>query len=268
MTVDAKQLILPGLLSITFRKLAVQRIIDLAVGAGLSAIEWGGDIHVPHGDLATARAVRRMCDDHGLAVSAYGSYYRAGAAPANPAIEAVLDTAAALGTTVVRVWAGTKGSAQSSDADRGAVVADLARCCDLAAARGVTIATEFHGNTLTDEVDSTLALLGAVPGLETFWQPPVGMEPATALAGLRRVRSRLSNVHVFHWWPDGAHRLPLANGGDRWPAYLREAAEQSAADGVVRYASLEFVANDDPDRFRRDAGTLREWLAGPGESPC
>jgi 3-dehydroshikimate dehydratase len=269
MTADAETRIRPGLLSITFRKLTVKRIIDLAVEAQLSAVEWGGDVHVPHGDLGTARAVRRMCGDHGLTISAYGSYYRAGGAPANPAIEAVLDTAAALGTTVVRVWAGDKGSAQSSDADRTAVATDLARCCGLAAAaRGLTIATEFHGGTLTDEIDSTLDLLGAVPGLMTFWQPPVGMDPATALAGLRRVRSRLSNVHVFHWWPDGAHRLPLADGGDRWPAYLREAAEQSAADGVVRYASLEFVADDDPEQFRRDAATLVGWLADPVESHC
>ena len=256
-----KQLLRPGLLSITFRKRAVQQVIDLAVEAGLSAIEWGGDIHVPHGDVGTARAVRRMCAERGVAVSAYGSYYRAGGAPGSPTLEAVLDSAAALGTSVVRIWAGTKGSAQATPADRKAVVDDLGRCCDRAAARGITIATEFHGGTLTDAVDSTTSLLEAVPHAATFWQPPVGMDPATALAGVRRVRPRLSNVHVFHWWPDGGHRLPLADGGDRWPAYLAEARAQSAADGMVRYASLEFVANDDVDAFRRDAATLRAWLA-------
>ncbi len=255
---EAKSRIGAGLLSVTFRKLAVRQVVDLAVEAKLAAIEWGGDVHVPHGDLGAARATRRMCDDHGLAVSAYGSYYRAGGAPGNPPIEAVLDSAAALGTTAVRVWAGTRGSAEVTPADRDAIVADLARCCGLAAQRGLTVATEFHGGTLTDQIDSCVSLLNAVdhPNLRTFWQPPVGMEPAVALAGLVRVEPWLSNVHVFHWWPTGGDRRPLAEGGDRWPAYLAEAAN----DGLPRYASLEFVANDDPDRFREDAATLLAWL--------
>ncbi len=251
----------PGLLSVTFRKLPADRIVELAAAAELSAIEWGGDLHVPHGDVATAHAVRRRCDDAGLAVSAYGSYYRAGGSGANPPVEAVLDTAAALGTATVRVWAGTGGSAAATAGEVAAVTDDLARCCDLAAGRGLTVATEFHGGTLTDEVGSALQLLGAVPGLTTFWQPPVGMDPAAATDDLRQVRPWLSNLHVFHWWPTGADRRPLADGGDRWPAYLAAAA----ADGVPRFASLEFVAGDDVDAFRRDAATLRAWLAGPDD---
>jgi sugar phosphate isomerase/epimerase len=248
-----------GLLSVTFRKLAVRQIVDLAAAAQLDAIEWGGDVHVPHGDVGAARATRRMCADRGLAVSAYGSYYRAGTAPNNPAIEAVLDSAAALGAPVVRVWAGTKGSAEVGQADRDLIIADLSRCCDLAAQRNLTIATEFHGGTLTDEIESCVTLLSAVdrPNLRTFWQPPVGMEPAVALAGLVRVEPWLSHLHVFHWWPTGADRKPLAEGSDRWPSYLAEAAN----DGLHRYASLEFVADDDPAQFRADAATLLGWLA-------
>jgi hypothetical protein len=40
-----------GLVSITFRQLSPPAIIDLVRQAGLEGIEWGGDVHVPHGDL-------------------------------------------------------------------------------------------------------------------------------------------------------------------------------------------------------------------------
>ena len=44
----------PGLVSVTFRQLAPEALIDLAARAGLAAIEWGADIHVPPGDDANA----------------------------------------------------------------------------------------------------------------------------------------------------------------------------------------------------------------------
>ena len=35
----------------------------MAEDAGLAAIEWGGDVHVPLGDLAAARKARALCED-------------------------------------------------------------------------------------------------------------------------------------------------------------------------------------------------------------
>lgn len=67
-----------GLVSITFRNLKVEEIIDLVVKAGLDAIEWGGDIHVPHGDIKKACKVARLMKKADLEMAAYGSYYRVG----------------------------------------------------------------------------------------------------------------------------------------------------------------------------------------------
>ena len=255
--------LLPGLLSVTFRKRSADAVIALAADAGLSAIEWGGDVHVPHGDLATAAEVKRRCDDRGLAVSAYGSYLRAGEA-GGPSVEAVMDTAVALGAPTVRVWAGGRGSTDTPD--RRPVTDALVACCDAAAGRGLTVSTEFHGGTLTDTAESTAALIAAVarPNLRTFWQPPEGMDTVDAMTGLTTVAPHVSNAHVFHWWPDGQTRLPLADGGNRWPLYLTALAALAALAGETRYASLEFIRGDDPDQFRRDAATLKRWLAGLG----
>jgi len=86
------------------------------------------------------------------------------------------------------------------------------------------------------------------------------MPPHNALQTLQRVRPHLANLHVFHWWPDAQHRLPLSAGADRWPTYLHEAAQQSNEDQIQRYASLEFVPNDSIEQFHADAQTLHDWL--------
>src|SRR5687768_14765950 len=62
----------PGLVSVTFRKLSPAEVVRVAVDAGLTSIEWGGDIHVPHGDLARAKEVAAMTTEAGLSASAYG----------------------------------------------------------------------------------------------------------------------------------------------------------------------------------------------------
>ena len=46
-----------GLVSITFRRLNPLEIVSLVAENGLTAIEWGGDIHVPPGKLKLARDV-------------------------------------------------------------------------------------------------------------------------------------------------------------------------------------------------------------------
>src|SRR6185312_13188931 len=100
-------MISPGLVSITFRALTPAEVIALARQAGLRGIEWGGDIHVPHGNGARAREVKEMTAEAGLTVAAYGSYYRAGQADSSGlTFDAVLETALELGAPLIRVWAG------------------------------------------------------------------------------------------------------------------------------------------------------------------
>jgi len=44
----------PGLVSVSFRALSPSEIIPMVVSGGLQGIEWGGDIHVPHGSIGRA----------------------------------------------------------------------------------------------------------------------------------------------------------------------------------------------------------------------
>ena len=250
-----------GLVSITFRKLSPRQVVDAAAAAGLAGIEWGGDVHVPHGNLGQAAEVRNMTVDAGLSVAAYGSYYRAGASEAaGLAFESVLETARALGAPVIRVWAGPVGSADTDAATRACIVADSRRIAVLAARAGIVVASEYHGGTLTDTDVSTTTYLAEVghENFRTYWQPRVGRDVEEAAAGLTLVLPQLAHLHVFHWWPDATHRLPLAAGSDRWLRYLALAASGSN-DG---FAMLEFVPDDDPARLPAEASTLNRWLMG------
>jgi sugar phosphate isomerase/epimerase len=254
-------MIRPGLVSISFRNLAVQEIVDLCVRAGLEGIEWGGDVHVPHGDVGTARQTARTTAAAGLSVAAYGSYYRAGETVDNPDFADVLASAQALGAPLIRVWAGKRGSADADVTYRTRVVDDLRRISSLAQQAGIVVACEFHGGTLTDTNASALALYGNVnhPNLRAYWQPPVGQGVDYCLHGLRSILPRLANLHLFHWTvKDGKRaREPLAAGHSIWSRYL-DLARQAEGD---RWVLLEFVRNDDPEQLVADADALRQCLA-------
>ena len=95
----------------TFRQLPVERIIALTAQAHLDGIEWGGDVHVRHGDIPIAHRVAQATADAGLVVAAYGSYYRVAESEGEGLpFELVLDSAQALGAPLIRVWAGKRGS--------------------------------------------------------------------------------------------------------------------------------------------------------------
>jgi 3-dehydroshikimate dehydratase len=247
-----------GLVSVTFRQLSCEQIVDRCSRAGLSAIEWGGDVHVPPGDLDRAKTVARMSQDAGLTVAAYGSYYRAGVTERS-VWNAVLASALALQAPHIRVWAGQTGSTQSDDAGFATVVGDLQRIVDDAASNGIGVDLEYHGGTLTDTPASTVRLMDAVgrERLRTYWQPRVGQTPDTHLNDIAILGvGRIGNVHVFHWWPDGRSRLPLRHAETNWAGYLGAIGTHRAP----RYAMLEFVPGDDPETLNAEETSLRRII--------
>jgi sugar phosphate isomerase/epimerase len=250
-----------GLVSITFRELSPAEIIALVGEAELTGIEWGGDVHVPHGDLEAARLVGQMTRDAGLAVAAYGSYYRVGLEAPVP-FEVVLETALALEAPLIRVWAGRQGSAEADDAYRSQVVDDSRRIAELAAAEGVLVAYEYHNNTLTDTVESAVRLLEAVghSNMRTYWQP-VGSTTEARLTSLQAVLPWLTNVHVQQ--TSGGIREMLREGEADWPRYLEVVA------GTTRdhYILIEFVKEDQRANLLEDARTLRGWLGALKTDP-
>ncbi len=251
----------PGLVSVTFRKLSPEQIIDLVRQAGLTGIEWGGDIHVPHGDLSTAVEVRKRTEDAGLRVCAYGSYYRAVDNEADGlTFEPVLESALALGAPVIRVWPGRRGSAAADAAYRAAVSANLREIGETANRSDVLVALEFHGNTLTDTVESALTLMDEVdhPNVKLYWQAPHDQSTEERLDGLKRVRRHLSHLHAFYWdmLEGNLVRCPLSAGIGAWRAYLDAVADLEGD----RFVLLEFVRDESPEQFLEDARVLKRLI--------
>ena len=256
----------PGLVSVSLRALAPADIVRAVAGCGLAAVEWGGDVHVPHGNTRVAREVAAMTADAGLACSSYGSYYRGPVSEQDGLrFASVLDTAEALGVDLVRIWAGSTGSAATEPAARAAMADHLRRIAEVAAGRRIRVGLEYHGNTLTDTDSSAAALLAEAdhPNLLTYWQPHVDGDDDERVEGLEAVLPRLCALHVFHWQPDPtgrSERRPLMEGRERWRRFL---SVSSGADdaGTPLPVLLEFVRGDTLEQLEHDAAVLRELLS-------
>ncbi|MEU1434891.1 TIM barrel protein [Streptomyces sp. NPDC005786] len=240
-----------GLCSVTFRRLPATEVARYAAYAGLEVIEWGADVHAPAGEPGTVRAVRDASDRYGLACCSYGSYFRATPGELT-AFPAAARAAVLLGAPRVRVWAGGTASRYALPEERHQTVRCLREAARIAADHGLELATEFHGGTLTDTVESTARLLDEVDAdnVRTYWQPPLDTPDEEALAGLAELGDRVTAVHAFSWWP-GNSRLPLADRRDLWAAAL------ALLEGRGVEALLEFVPGDDPAVLTREAATLR-----------
>jgi 3-dehydroshikimate dehydratase len=249
-------MICTGLVSVTFRKLKPEEIVELMKRAGLDGIEWGGDIHVPHGDIKQAARVLKLTRDAGLKVASYGSYYKVGEDNDFDFCQ-VLDTAKALEAPVIRVWAGKLGSEKAEDKYWDNVVNESQSIAEAAAKENIKVAFEFHGNTLTDTNASALKLLREVnhDNIKSYWQPSLDMRMEERLEGLKEILPWLLHIHTFYW--KVGQRLELESGLSEWQEYMK--IIQKAKGN--RYAMIEFVKDDSPQQFLEDASALRKLVS-------
>jgi sugar phosphate isomerase/epimerase len=261
--------IAPGLCSITLRSLAADEVLDVAVRAGVEGIEWGADGHAPPGGGSELTALSARCRDAGVEVVSYGSYLGFGPPPADDEsdVNAVLESAQALGAPMVRIWTELGVTPDSPADDRQRVVERTAIFVDAIAAHGLTAAVEFHPWTLTHTADSANVLLDSLPDLKTHWQPDPALSTTDALAELGRVTHRLAHLHVFTWGPEGiGARRALDDGAALWPSAFAIAARNAESFGGLRYALCEYVRDDDPEQLVADVRTLRRWIEEIEES--
>lgn len=243
----------PGLVSVSFRRLPAQEIFRLCETCGLRCIEWGGDIHVPAGDIQRAKEVAAMSAASGIYTAAYGSYFRLGGS--DDEFMRNLESAVTLGAPVLRIWAGSSGSEECGEREREQWVSQLERISRLGREAGVTVAPEFHINTLTDSLQSLRWLLEVLPEQRFYWQPRWDWSREDRLTALHEIGDRLTYIHVFTWRIENGKeiRLPLADGEAMWKKVI-------AGQDRDRPALMEFVQNDDPENLIRDARVLKEWI--------
>jgi sugar phosphate isomerase/epimerase len=263
--------IAPGLCSVTFRSLSTDEVVETALRAGVEGIEWGSDVHAPPGGGPAIAALAARSRDAGLEIVSYGSYL--GMAPPDgddaPVVDAVLDSAEALGAPMVRIWTELGVTPTSSAADRRRVTERTAALVDRIAERGLLATLEFHPATLTEAAASANELFDAIarPGLRTHWQPDPALPVDAALTELAAVTRHLAHLHTFTWGPTGIDdRRPLVEGAKLWTAALALADRDGADLPGRRYALCEYVRGDEPEQLVADVRALRVWLQDPGGS--
>ncbi len=256
-----------GICSITFRQLDVAQIVELVQQAGLDAIEWGGDVHVPPGNVDAAQTALRLTREAGLEVSSYGSYYKVLDADGNPEDFApVLESALVLETDTIRIWPGARASESAGDEYRRAFAEKVRANLDLAQQHGLRLALEFHANSLTDSGAAAWELLQEInhPNLYVYWQPMYWVaDTEYRFQTLETLKSRVLNLHVFHWrfhpyrggWGENTERCALQEGAEEWRRYLSVDLPPGE-----HFALLEFVKDDSVEQFLADAAVLKEWL--------
>lgn len=241
-----------GLVSISFRSHTPEEILAAVKDAGLSAVEWGGDVHVPHGDKAAAKRIKALSDSFGISIPEYGSYYAIG--KSDPELfDAVLATAKELGTDIIRVWAGQgKPSDTYSREEYEAAVADAKRICDLSG--DITVALECHPNTLTDEYHTAHRFITDVgrENLKMFWQPNQHRPLEYNIDSIRALLPYIVSVHVFSW--RRKEKFPLAALEIDWLEYIKLLSGKS-----INYM-LEFMHDGNIETLKETAKVLNSWI--------
>ena len=250
----------PGLVSITYRQCSPEQLITLCKNNNLKAVEWGGDIHVPHGDFDTAAHVAELTRAAGLSMPSYGTYYKAGSYGDNyrTEFEKILRCACELGTPALRLWAGSKNSEDITEDERSALIRELQDCADMAAEHGKILTFERHNGTLTNRAASALAMIGEIgrKNVRTHWQPSQFLTHEENCAGLSLLLPYIDCVHVFAWEGASSQRFTLAEHRDRWADYL--SILKGAGQDI--YLLLEFTPTNDPAELPAEAETLLSWL--------
>lgn len=245
-------MIIPGMVSATFRDKSPERIIELCRTANLQAVEWSENAHVLPADQEGAAALYEKTVKAGLSVAAYGSYYKLGE-QADP--EAVFTksvvSAKALHAPLMRIWAGTKPSDEVGEKERDSQTKEAALIGRIAAGYGIKVAFEWHKNTLTDTNESAMRLLAEAgqDNLYCLWQPTVALNMEERCRGLKLLGGKLLNLHIYYW-KEGVRR-PFCEGTDEWKQYLAHVDQKTD-----RFGLLEFVKDNTEAQFLEDAKAL------------
>ena len=254
-----------GLVSISFRKYSAEKIIEEAKKAGLTCIEWGSDIHAPCQEPDQLHRIAKLQKAAGLFCSSYGTYFRLGTDPVED-LSSYIKAARILGTDVLRLWCGEKGSAEYTAAEREALYARCREAAQIAQKQGVVLCMECHNHTLTDDPKAALALMQAVdsPCFRMYWQPNQWRTPAENLQYAQMLREYIVHMHVFFW--KGEERFPLREGQELWKNWLRalQTVENPLEIQKERALLLEFMPDDRMESLAKEANALRnmaeEWI--------
>jgi len=238
-----------GLVSISFRCVSVEDLIDAVKQAGLSCIEWGSDVHAPCDDTEKLKKIAKLQKEKNVFCSSYGTYFRLGESDPEDFIK-YIDASDILKTDILRIWCGVKDSSLYSADEKNKLICDAKYITDLAEKRGKTICLECHNNTLTDTLDSALEIINAVnsESFKMYWQPNQLHDFEWNINYARSIAPYAKHIHVFNW--SATTRFPLKDAVEIWKEYLNCFSGE-------RVLLLEFMPDDKLSSLQQEADALK-----------
>ena len=251
---EAFIMIYSALVSKTFKNKTVNEIIEITKKANLRGIEWSSDVHLPAGNREVAMEIKQNCIENKIDIAGYASYYRLGEQKDfKPSFYDNLLSASIIEAPTIRIWAGNLGSLATSPDKRTELIEEAIIITELAKREGIVVSYEFHQNTLTDSISSTMDLLKQVPLSKTHWQMPNDSKLEENKLSILAIKDKITNVHVQNC----INRIyaPLKEKNSEWEIYLNTINLEE-----IRYACIEFVKDESDNQLIDDATTLNHIL--------
>lgn len=242
-----------GLVSISFRSLTPEQIVDYMLDAGLRYVEWGSDVHAKKDDIETLQRIAALQQEKGIVCSSYGTYFHLGQDPLSE-LPGYIAAAKTLGTNILRLWCGNRKSTDYTAEEKKVFFEECRAAARIAAENNVIFCMECHNNTYTQLLEGTLELMEAVnsPAFRMYWQPNQYISVAENIDCANRIAPYTVHIHAFKWI--GQNKYPLAEGAADWTEYLKAFKGEHAL-------LLEFMPDDKPESLKQEAATLNDLAA-------
>ncbi len=238
-----------GLVSISFRGLSPERIIEETKKAGLCCIEWGSDVHAPCDDTEKLYKIAALQKESGIFCCSYGTYFRLG--ENNTAeLKKYIDAAKILGTDILRLWCGNKATSKYSPEEETALFDECRKAACIAEENGVTLCLECHNGTYTETKEGAIRLMKSInsPAFRMYWQPNQFVTEEENMQYARLLASFTKNIHVFNW--TATERFPLSEAVSLWREYL-------SFFNKNQVLLLEFMPDDDINSLTTEAESIK-----------
>ena len=241
-----------GLCSVTFRKKTAEDVVTLSKKAGISFIEWGGDVHVK--TLDDAQKVKTLCDRAGIKISSYGSYFNSAVYDEGKWRD-TCEITKEMGAEAIRIWLGKKNSQVTSDKEYNLLLENTKKMCDIAAEYGLLVCPECHDNTFNNNTDAILRFIGDLQSdnFRTYFQSRY-FRMEYDLDRIDRTYDYIKDVHVSY---RDLKREQLFRKKDKsYLDTLLKKLKEKSFDGIVM---IEFVSGSNEKSFLSDTEKLKAY---------
>lgn len=246
-----------GVASVTFRNKTVSEVVGIAKKAGVDYIEWGGDVHVRTSEEALE--AKRICDENGIKICSYGSYYRVGCRDGKK-WEEICIIASGMGASSVRVWLGSKNSEDTSADEYTVLLEDLKSMCSVAEKYNLTVCPECHDNTFNNNTDAFLKIrkeLGA-DNFKTYFQSRY-FRFDYDIDRIGRTFDYIENVHVSYRDLIREQRFRKKDKN-----YLDKLLRKFTGMNFGGVVLVEFTKGSKEKNFIKDIGKIKNCAGGNG----